>query len=150
MNRCSQTSGVITQEHHSLDKLRFRTENGCRILCAMCVPGLKTAAWVSVHCVPLLAVLGIQGHTPEWLMQHVGGNAWFLIVAHSWPCRLGPAPLDPFVHLHCPLWALGLGGIIISSNSVSKNKKMVKELDHCSCSDDSAASKMVVWSHLKV
>lgn len=33
------------------------------------------------------------------------------------------------MHLHCPPWALGLGGIIVSSNSVSKNKKIVKELD---------------------
>lgn len=78
-------------------------------------------------------------------MQHVGGYAWSLITAHSWPCRHGLAPLDPFVHLHCPPWALGLGRIIISSNSVSKTKKMVKELDHRSCSDDSTASKMVLF-----
>lgn len=74
-------------------------------------------------------------------MQHDDDSAQSLSAAHPGPCRRGP--LGPLVHLRCPLWALDLGGFSVSSNS--KNTKIVKELDHCSCSSDSAASERGVF-----
>lgn len=91
------------------------------------VPGLKPTAWLSVCRVPLPAAPRIQGQISERLVQHDDGSAQSLSAAHPGSRRCGP--LAPLARLRCPPGALGLG-------------KIVKELDHWSCSGDSAASEV--------